>query len=224
MTAPGHVSVLPIIREDKFEQVVNNKRAHERKSKVSKVINDPAMPCNDQIDNVFSDDVNNEMFITQRTPPKGIKRNLSSSSTGSLSGLSFNNVSAVSDVNDINEKNDNVINEPLGQQNPWAVQYPARLWELGAKNSSYLVKEAEMRVMRRADFTKKTLMGVFNGFSNINPNDFVGNVHRSIACAGYYVKVGDESVFRYFSSSPKNPDGCFMVSSANSSNVAVITA
>ena len=105
--------------------------------------------------------------------------------------------------------------QALGQQNPWAIQYPARLWEQGSKNNNNLIKEAEKRVMRLANHTKHTLMMVYSGFSNSNPNDFTANAHRSIACSEYF---DDNGKAQYFDSTQ------FIVTSANSSNVCILSA
>ena len=105
--------------------------------------------------------------------------------------------------------------QALGQQNPWAIQYPARLWEQGSKNNNALIREAEKRVMRLADHTKHTLMMVYSGFSNTNPNEFTANAHRSIACSEY---IDDQGNAQYFDSTQ------FIVTSANSSNVCILSA
>jgi hypothetical protein len=125
------------------------------------------------------------------------------------------------------------LSQGLGKQNPWAVQYPARLWDQGSINNTNIIREAEKRVMRLADSTKYTLSCVFSGFSNINPNDFVENCHRSVACAEYWDSTGNPHYFSAIEDNeggekgnPENPlmKGAFVVSSANSSNVAVLTA
>ena len=137
------------------------------------------------------------------------------------SNVSHASVSASLNINDSLVNFVEPDSQDLGQQNPWSVQYSARLWDQNSKNSSYLIKEAEKRVMRLADSTERTLMCTFNGISNINPNDFVANCHRTVACSTYINKEGVET---YFSSNINSADGFYRVSSANSSNVAVITA
>ena len=137
--------------------------------------------------------------------------------------MNLNNVNAIindgnSDVTEVNEMNESDV---LGQQNPWALQYSARLWQQNSKNSSFIIKEAEKKVMKLADSTKLTLMCTFNGISNINPNDFVANCHRTIACSKY---VNEDNQEVYFKSNAGNPDGYYRVTSANSSNVAVLHA
>ena len=159
-----------------------------------------------------------------------IKKSKSNAVATEVSGTNSNSVNAESvivnndvinsEVTELNEIDDSE-SDVLGQQNPWALQYSARLWQQNSKNSSFIIKEAEKKVMKLADSTKLTLMCTFNGISNINPNDFVANCHRTIACSKY---VNEDNQEVYFKSNMGNPDGYYRVTSANSSNVAVLHA
>ena len=174
---------------------------------------------------VFSQENNFETVINnKRTRNRMSSTGSNSNSSGVKILNSGNTISSDSGRNSdvVSEDNEFVeaSSQDLGQQNPWSVQYPAKLWDQGSKNNNYNVREAEKRVMRLADFTTHTLSCVYSGFSNINPNDFVDNCHRSLACTEY---CDEEGVLQYFQPGFYE-NGAFTVSSANSSNVAVLTA
>ena len=165
-----------------------------------------------------SDSDKNEVTSTPMVTLTGVK--------GEENKLNFKTMAEVvkgegSSASSSNDADNAAFVEPrgavLGQQNPWAIQYSARLWEQGSKNNSQAIIEAEKRVMRLADSTHFTLSMVFSGISNISPNDFVDNCHRSISLAKY--RVGDEEFF--FNG---GTEGDFTLSSANSANVAILTA
>lgn len=200
---------------------------NQRVLSTNNLLNEHITSTDDSIDSEFKD----RLFITQRSPnnSKRQRDRMSSSDSGS----DFTQSEKMLRVENIQEeqgRDEEVFVEPttqlLGQQNPWSVQYPARLWDQGSINNSKIIREAEKRVMRLAEYTQHTLSVVYSGFSNINPNDFVENCHRSIASTVYEGPNGGGRFFEpiFIDWETAVTTGDFCISSANSSNVAILTA